>query len=214
MVNAKRKSLDNTEVPTKRARSSLSSSSTPALTEDQLNDMSKQELVLHSIRLQEQLTSALSAVPKPKSMSTTELVEKSIKARNVLSKGIEKQMKWTPSCKLGKSHFVYDGQVTDERIFKPMLGLPASHDKKAFKMSASDFDDKVGSPQASVRYGWLEFSGKTVNIRWDPEEKSFKVSGTWKEGVMTEGNPHDELCGMGQYNRAATINVSQNDREL
>jgi len=60
-----------------------------------------------------------------------------------------------------------------------MLGLPDSHEKKVFKMPIDDFHDNVGHPTGSVRYAKLDITGADVNIRWSPEERTFKVSGTY-----------------------------------
>ena len=81
------------------------------------------------------------------------------------SKGIEKQMKvhaihitwvnryadtyyWTPSCRMGKARFAYDGQVQDERIFKTTLRVPALHELKMIRMSVNDLHDKSVSHRA------------------------------------------------------------------
>jgi len=93
MVGTKRKSTGGTEAASKRARSSLSSPVNLVLTEDELNDMSKDELVQHTLELQAQLEATIAAVSTPKEMSAEELAEKSTKARQMLVKGIEKQMK-------------------------------------------------------------------------------------------------------------------------
>ena len=44
----------------------------------------------------------------------------------------------------GKARFTYEGQLHDEAVFKAMLGLPATHEKKMFKISLEDFHDKEG----------------------------------------------------------------------
>lgn len=67
----------------------------------------------------------------------------------------------------------------DERIFKTMLGLPNSHEKKMFKVPNDDFRYNVGQPQGKVGYSVLSITGTDVNVRWSPEEKTFKVSGTY-----------------------------------
>jgi len=92
MVGTKRKSTGGTDAASKRARSSLSSPVKLVLTEDELNDMSKDELVQHALELQAQLEATVAATT-PKEMSAEELAEKSTKARHMLVKGIEKQMK-------------------------------------------------------------------------------------------------------------------------
>jgi hypothetical protein len=92
MPGVKRKSAGGTEVASKRARASLSSA--PAIrTEDELNDMSKEELVEYALQLQDQITSASTSAPASKVLSAEELEEQSKKARQLLVKGISSQMK-------------------------------------------------------------------------------------------------------------------------
>jgi hypothetical protein len=190
MVSTKRKSDAPVAVAAKRVRSHPTS-------EEALNELSKDELVQHVLELQEQLQTTIATVPKATEYTANELKEKASKARQMLIKGISKQMKasanpnliysnshpddvqWTPSCKTGKARFVHEGHIEDERIFKAMFGLPDAHNKKMFKMTRMDFADVVGCPQGKVRYSLLEITGADVNIRWIAEEKTLKVSGTY-----------------------------------
>jgi hypothetical protein len=80
---------------------------------------------------------------------------------------------------MGKARFAYDGQFSDERIFKKMFGLPENHVKKIFKISNENFHYNIGHPQGKVRYSVLTVTGAEVNIRWSPEERTYKVSGTY-----------------------------------
>jgi hypothetical protein len=197
MAGTKRKSDGPVTVASKRARSDATSSTPTYMNEEDLNDLSRDELVEHILELQQQLKEALAAVPKAKEFTPDELKDKSCKARQMLVKGIAKQMKvsitsvlvypdphveiiqWTPSCKTGKARFVYEGHIEDERIFRAMLKLPDSQDKKMFKLSVDDFHNNVSQPWGSVRYSTLKITSSDVNVRWTPEENMFKVSGTY-----------------------------------
>jgi hypothetical protein len=197
MTGTKRKSDGPVTVASKRARSGPTSSTPTYMDEEEITDLSRDELVEHVLGLQQQLKDALAAVPKAKEFTPNELAEKSSKARQMLVKGIEKQMKvsrdsvatcpdphadiiqWTPSCKPGKARFVYEGHIEHRRVFRAMLKLPDSHEKKMFKVSANDFEHDIGQPRGRVRYADLRITSSDVNIRWTPEENVFKVSGTY-----------------------------------
>lgn len=88
MVGTKRKSAGGMEVPSKRARPDV-----VALTEEDLSEMSKEELVQHALELQSQLQANVATIPTPPELSAEELAEKAQKAKHILVKGIEKQMK-------------------------------------------------------------------------------------------------------------------------
>jgi ribosomal protein L29 len=95
MAATKRKSVGDTEpeVAPKRARSSLPVSPETTLTEEELNDMSKEELVQHALDLQARLQLPVASIPEPKEMSAEQLAAKVQKAKQMLIRGIEKQMK-------------------------------------------------------------------------------------------------------------------------
>lgn len=59
-----------------------------------------------------------------------------------------------------------------------MFNLPDSH-TKIFKISMEDFENNVGSPRKSIRYSYLDLKGNDVNIKWNPEDNTFKVSGQY-----------------------------------
>jgi hypothetical protein len=60
-----------------------------------------------------------------------------------------------------------------------MLRLPENHSKKAFKIPLDDFFANVGEPEGSVRYATLSIKGPDVNVKWNPEDNTFKVSGKY-----------------------------------
>ena len=60
-----------------------------------------------------------------------------------------------------------------------MMALPASHEKKAFKISVAEFQERIGYPRGEVRYATLFLQGKDVSGAWSAEEGVFKVSGKY-----------------------------------
>jgi hypothetical protein len=113
MVGTKRKSAGGMEVPSKRARPDV-----VALTEEELGEMSKEELVQHALELQSQLQAKLAAIPTAPELSAEELAEKAKKAKHMLVKGIEKQMKVCTPDKLSDSFikcFSVDTILQDEQ---------------------------------------------------------------------------------------------------
>ncbi|KAF2275263.1 uncharacterized protein EI97DRAFT_82381 [Westerdykella ornata] len=175
MPAMKRKSDGTAEVASKRSRTNPPASAQVPYTKGELDAMSKEEIVAYALELQGQLAS----MPGRVELSKDEVQEKAHKAAVMLIKGIEKLMTWKPSCKTGTARFTYGASIRDEAVFKRMLKLPESHKKKMFKMPLHDFYDNVGHPRGKVRYSILRMSGSDVNIRWDPEECHFKVSGTY-----------------------------------
>jgi hypothetical protein len=93
MAGTKRKSDGPVTNTSKRARPHPASSTPTYMNEEDLNDLSGDELVEHVLELQQQLTAALAAVPKAREFTPDELKEKSSKARQMVIRGIAKQMK-------------------------------------------------------------------------------------------------------------------------
>jgi hypothetical protein len=93
MAGTKHKSDALVADASKRARSHPASPTSTYLNEEDLNDLSRDELVEHVLELQQQLTAALAAVPQAKEFTPDELKEKSSKARQMVIRGIAKQMK-------------------------------------------------------------------------------------------------------------------------
>lgn len=88
MPVAKRKSDGATAAVSKRTKVTTSTSVEGQCTKDELNDMSKDEIIAYALELQGQLN----ATPKPKELSQAEIDEKADKASSMLIKGIEKLM--------------------------------------------------------------------------------------------------------------------------
>jgi hypothetical protein len=79
MVSTKRKSDAPVAVASKRVRSQPTTS--VAMSEEALNELSKDELVQHVLGLQQQLQTTIAAVPKATEYTPDELKEQVFKAR-------------------------------------------------------------------------------------------------------------------------------------
>lgn len=60
-----------------------------------------------------------------------------------------------------------------------ILGLPEAHSKKMFKMPVYELEHAVGHPVGKVRYDDLCITGSDVNVRWQPGESTYKITGTY-----------------------------------
>lgn len=56
-----------------------------------------------------------------------------------------------PSCKTGGAKVSYSGILVDERVLPLMLGLKATDRFKAKRLTATEFQDEVGTVEGSVR---------------------------------------------------------------
>ncbi|KAL9003764.1 MAG: hypothetical protein Q9188_003388 [Gyalolechia gomerana] len=152
-------------------------------TEEQLRSMTKDDLIAHILNLQSQITCAAGASPSPP--TTPELLVEDIrrkvsKARDMMEKGIRSQMKWKPSCKTGNVRFSYSGVVASPTIFLTLFRLSADWKKKQIKLEPVEFQDTTHTElTTSIRYGSLNITGKNVTVRWDPEDLTFTVTGTY-----------------------------------
>ncbi|CAK4031438.1 Hypothetical predicted protein [Lecanosticta acicola] len=167
-----------------------------ALTEDELESMTNQELIeiviilqkaLHE--LQEKNTKALAessgnAAKAAADIWTPEKVaERAAKARDICRKEIKKQMKWQPSCKRGSTKWSYQGIVPNVEVFNKMFNIDEK--AKAFKLKKiprDDFGGMFGYISASCRYDDLNITGENVNLKWNKEELTFQLSGTYGIG--------------------------------
>ncbi|KAJ7607747.1 hypothetical protein FB45DRAFT_1131096 [Roridomyces roridus] len=118
------------------------------------------------------------AASKPKEKSGAEIAAAAEKLRSACVSGIKKQMSWKPSCKTGGAKWAYDGVCTDPTIFGSMLNISGAPRWKAHKYTVAEFEEVMGSIEASVRYDTLELMGN-VNVRYQPDEGTFKMSGTY-----------------------------------
>ncbi|PVG03030.1 hypothetical protein CPB86DRAFT_750104 [Serendipita vermifera] len=92
---------------------------------------------------------------------------------------ITKQMKWKDSCKSGTAKWSYDGICADPVVFGAMLGLKGPPNWKMKKIPKQGFEQCVGPIEASARYSELRITSNEVNVRWNPDTKEFKFSGSY-----------------------------------
>ncbi|KAF1812947.1 hypothetical protein P152DRAFT_331654 [Eremomyces bilateralis CBS 781.70] len=143
----------------------------------QLQSMPLDDLAEYAFSLQEQLAAR---PPAPPPLSDEELEAKAVQLIDICRREIKKQMKWQPSCKRGTTKWSYQGMVPNEDVFYRMVRIEKGNKGwKKKQMPMADFRRRFGHVEASIRYGTLMITGDHVNVQWDPEEKTFKLSGTY-----------------------------------
>jgi hypothetical protein len=60
-----------------------------------------------------------------------------------------------------------------------MFGLKGAPNFKMKKMPTGEFQDHIGIISARARYSYLSITGNEVSIRWSPDTKMFKFSGSY-----------------------------------
>ncbi|KAJ9605823.1 hypothetical protein H2200_009672 [Cladophialophora chaetospira] len=117
---------------------------------------------------------------KPQSTWTPEQVsEKARQMRELAVKGIQRQMKWQPSCKKGSTKWSFEAVAPNKDVFLSMLDLdPSSKPFKLKKVSIGEFQTMFGAISASCRYNYLRITGENVNVHWKEDESTFRLSGT------------------------------------
>ncbi|KAJ7472016.1 hypothetical protein FB451DRAFT_1090223 [Mycena latifolia] len=118
------------------------------------------------------------AATKPKEKSPEDISAAAEKLRSACVSGIKKQMAWKPTCKTGGAKWSYDGVCADPIVFGSMLNLSAAPKWKMQKYTVAEFEEFMGSIDASVRYDTLSLCGN-VNVRYQPDEGTFKMSGSY-----------------------------------
>ncbi|KAL8920192.1 MAG: hypothetical protein Q9172_004603 [Xanthocarpia lactea] len=150
---------------------------------DQLEAMEKVELIAHILKLQTQILSAARAPPSPPAtpgLSEEEVYNKASKARELMEKGIKSQMKWKPSCKTRGARFSYSGVVASAQVFQRMFRLPADWKKKQLQFGPAEFQDTTRTDiSTSIRFGHLNITGKNITVRWDANDLTFTVTGSY-----------------------------------
>lgn len=107
------------------------------------------------------------------------VAEKAKQMRELCVKGVKKQMKWQPSCKNGTTKWSFEGIVPNQDVFYAMFGFSDVKPFKLKKVATLDFEKLFGCISASCRYNYLSITGATVNVHWDGENNTFKISGTY-----------------------------------
>ncbi|KAL7412035.1 hypothetical protein BDY24DRAFT_394400 [Mrakia frigida] len=95
-------------------------------------------------------------------------------------KGIEKQMKWQPSCKTGRTKWNYSAVVPSEAVFLEVFNLvPEKKQWKVKKIPKDTFENLTGSIYASIRYGSLQITSPDITLKWNKEDLTYTVSGLY-----------------------------------
>ncbi|KAL8866437.1 MAG: hypothetical protein Q9174_006305 [Haloplaca sp. 1 TL-2023] len=153
------------------------------LSKDLLDTMSKDDLVAHILKLQSQILSIAQTPPSPPAtpgLSEDEINRKATKAREMMAKGIKSQMKWKPSCKTSGARFSYSGVVASPQVFLKVFRLGADWKKKQLQFEPAEFEHTTGTDMTtSIRYGYLNLTGKHVTVRWDANDLTFTVTGSY-----------------------------------
>ncbi|KAI0111027.1 hypothetical protein F4776DRAFT_358024 [Hypoxylon sp. NC0597] len=128
---------------------------------------------------------APNAAPQPDGAQLDSKVvqDKAYALRNVVYRQIKRQMKWTPSCRVGRARWSYNGGAANAAVFLRAFRLEATNNKgkkwKQKKIPIDDFESCIGQVEASIRWGSLRIMGPHVNLKWDKEDNMFTVSGTY-----------------------------------
>ncbi|KAK4507722.1 hypothetical protein PRZ48_001457 [Zasmidium cellare] len=164
------------------------------LSEDALESMTNEDLIktikvlqiaLQASHKQSQVlaeTTANSSKPNPAAAAWTpeKINERALKVRELVGKEVKKQMKWQPSCKRGSTKWSYKGMVPNVDVFNKVFEIESG--SKAFKLKKvpmREFTKLFGYIYASCRYNDLTITGEHVNLKWDAEESTFQLSGTY-----------------------------------
>ncbi|KAJ7153080.1 hypothetical protein C8R43DRAFT_950484 [Mycena crocata] len=112
------------------------------------------------------------AATKPKEKSPEDIAAAAAKLRSACVSGIKKQMS------VRAFSLPYDGVCADPVIFGALVKLGGPPKWKMQKYTVAEFENFMGSIEASVRYDTLELMGN-VNVRYQPDEGTFKMSGSY-----------------------------------
>ncbi|KAK0257554.1 hypothetical protein LTS09_007601 [Friedmanniomyces endolithicus] len=144
--------------------------------------MPHEELAAHALSLQNQASQRTNGNGAEAAWTDEKITERAKKTRDICKAGIERQLKWQPSCKAGTTKWSYTGLVPHEDVFYKLFQFEKPKKPwKVKKISQSDLYEILGGVSASVRirYGTLRLTGEGVRVNWDQEEKTFKLSGTY-----------------------------------
>ncbi|KAI1411360.1 hypothetical protein F5Y13DRAFT_191298 [Hypoxylon sp. FL1857] len=128
---------------------------------------------------------AANAIPQPNDAQLDRNVvrDKAYALRTVVYRQIKRQMKWSPSCRVGRARWSYNGGVANAAVFLRAFRLEATNDKgkkwKQKKIPIQDFESCIGAVEASIRFGSLRIMGPHVNLKWDEDDNMFTVSGRY-----------------------------------
>ncbi|KAF8539546.1 hypothetical protein BDD12DRAFT_882149 [Trichophaea hybrida] len=150
-------------------------SSTPANSDLILTSQQAWDLVAYTLHLE-----SSSSTPGPAELSTSELNQKVSQLQGLVARGIEKLLKWKPSCKTSSATYSFEGICADPRVMAKMLGVEDATRFKAKKYTVEQFQDYIveKSVYGNSRYTNLYLCGN-VNLRWNHETGEYKWSGKY-----------------------------------
>ncbi|CAD6918181.1 unnamed protein product [Tilletia controversa] len=125
-------------------------------------------------------TSASASSSAGPAWTPTKIADTAARIRDNTSAAIEKQMKWQPTCREGRTKWKISVLVPMPQVFKAIFNFPDTQKEfKQKKLTKQEFEAIFGSLQSKMRYGMLYLSGPTVTLKWDAEEHEFTLSGTY-----------------------------------
>ncbi|TRM62123.1 hypothetical protein BD626DRAFT_67502 [Schizophyllum amplum] len=116
---------------------------------------------------------------KPEEKTREDIEEEAETLKSIVVRGMQKLMKWVPSCKTKSAKLAYDCVCRDPVVFGALLGLPDAPKWKMHKYTVEEFENAIGSRiKGSARYATLWLNGN-VNVRYDAAEGTFKITATY-----------------------------------
>ncbi|KAK0736478.1 hypothetical protein B0T21DRAFT_440886 [Apiosordaria backusii] len=121
----------------------------------------------------------ITAAPSKPALTPEQIRAKAYDLRNKIGRGIRASMKWQRSCVLVRSRYSFSTGVACEEVILRAFRLGPGKKWKMKKIRYSDFYSCVGYIEKPIRYGSLVLTGQHVNVRWNEEEHTITVSGTY-----------------------------------
>ena len=135
-----------------------------------------QELESEVARLKQQEASSSKGMKKP--IDPELIAEKDERKQQMIAKAIKKSMIWKPSCKTGSAKWSWEGECDFTELLA-IFGFPSNTPFKTKRISLSDFERAVGPIHASARYSSLEIRGEHVNLHFDADTNTMRLSGSY-----------------------------------
>ncbi|CAJ2514188.1 Uu.00g023070.m01.CDS01 [Anthostomella pinea] len=118
------------------------------------------------------------------SLSDAQAEEKVEIARKVMFRGIRKQMTWEPSCETDSATFSFSSALHSKQVFDALTNQPSDpkKTKKQLSFTVAEFEEKVALNSVRGASNWLYLTGKGVLVRWNEDDQSFTVTGSYGRG--------------------------------
>ena len=119
---------------------------------ESLLSMPHEELAAHALSLQNQASQQTNGNGAEAAWTDEKITERAKKTRDICKAGIERQLKWQPSCKAGTTKWSYTGPVPHEDVsYKLFQFEKPKKPWKVKKISRSELDEILRGVSASVR---------------------------------------------------------------